>query len=453
MENDEIRNEMQNDFPDHSNTPENIQENIQENIPENIPETPVKIPESLPVINDFPEAPRKKKRVFSIKIAALCIVCLLLGSALGIIAFGIINDPGNAGLPLGSAEPNGDVNPETIANSGSLIHTPDINTSYTGNVLTAAQIYAASVNSVVGITTPVTTTNIWGQLVTKPISGSGFIISEDGYILTNYHVVEVANAQNLEIKVMLYTGEEYTAKIVGIEPENDVALIKINASGLSPVVLGTLEDMYVGDPIYVIGNPLGELTWTLTDGIVSAFDREIRADTITTINMFQISAPINKGNSGGPVFNNRGQVIGIASAKYSSSGVEGLGFAIPIDDVKPMIEDFIQYGYVRGKAYFGITVGTVDSQSAMYYDMPLGAFVEEVDERSCAGKAGLQKGDIIVGVDDFEIKSMPDLKAAKKSYSAGDTATLRVYRRGEYIELKIVFDEEGPPRALNRSGK
>ena len=424
------RNEDQNEMPDNSYVHEVAGEASDSN---------------LPVINELSQIPPKKKRFFSMRIAALCIVCVLLGTAFGIIAFDIINENNNNGLPLEAATPNQVTKPESISSSGSLIHTPDINTGYTGEVLSASQIYAASVNSVVGITTPITTTNIWGQLTTNAISGTGFIISEDGYILTNYHVVEVANAQDLEIKVMLYSGEEYTAKIVGIEPENDVALIKIDANGLSPVVLGTLEDMYVGNSIYVIGNPLGELTWTFTDGIVSAFDREIRADTVTTINMFQISAPINKGNSGGPVFNNKGQVIGIASAKYTSSGVEGLGFAIPIDDVKPMIEDFIQYGYVRGKAYFGITVTTVDPQYAMYYDMPQGAFVENVDEKSCAGKAGLSKGDIIVGVDDYEIKSMPDLKAAKKSYSSGDSATLRVYRRGEYIELEIVFDEEGPP--------
>lgn len=432
------RNEEQNDLPINSYVPEAAEE----------------APDSdLPVISVTSQVPPKKKRGFSMRIAVLCIVCVLLGTAFGIIAFDILHDTNNADLPLEAASPNEVTNPEAIANSGSLIHTPDINMGYTGEVLSASQIYAASVNSVVGITTPITTTNIWGQLTTNAISGSGFILSEDGYILTNYHVVEVANAQNLEIKVMLYSGEEYTAKIVGIEPENDVALIKIDAKGLSPVVLGSLEDIYVGNPIYVIGNPLGELSWTLTDGIVSAFDREIRADTVTTINMFQISAPINKGNSGGPVFNDRGQVIGIASAKYTSSGVEGLGFAIPIDDVKPMIEDFIQYGYVRGKAYFGITVTTVDTQSAMYYDMPQGAFIEQVDDKSCAGKVGLRKGDIIIGVDDHEIKSMPDLKAAKKLYSSGDSATLKVYRRGEYIELEIVFDEEGPPRALSSTGR
>lgn len=403
------------------------------------------------IFNGEPPLPRtfvkKKRRFTALKIISLCLACLILGTAFGVTTFDLWQGFSNTSIvPLESATPEPTPEPTSIANSGSLINTPNVEPGYTGAVLSASEVYATTVNSVVGITTPITTTNVWGQTITNAISGSGFVISEDGYILTNNHVVETAYQQNLEVKVMLYNGEEYSAKIIGTEPDNDVALIKIDATGLTPVVLGTLDEMFVGDAIYVIGNPLGELTWTLTEGIVSAFDREVRADDSTTINMFQISAAINAGNSGGPVFNDRGQVIGIASAKYSSSGVEGLGFAIPIDDVKPMIEDFIEYGHVTGKPYFGITVRTVDSASAEYYNMVEGAYIQAVDENSCAGTAGINVGDIITKIDEHEIKSTADLKTAKKLYSAGDTASLTIYRSGEYIELSITFDEEGAPR-------
>jgi serine protease Do len=397
-----------------------------------------------------PAPVKKKKTRLGFKIAALCLVCVILGTVLGTATIDLWQDLGNLSIVENdtamNAPSDSQAEPTPVINTGVPVNTPVIEAGYTGQPLTASEIYATVVDSVVGITTPITTTNIWGQESTNAISGSGFLISEDGYIFTNYHVIETALVQKLEVKVLLYNGEEYSARIVGIEPDNDIALIKIDAKGLKPVVMGSLNNMAVGDSIYALGNPLGMLTWTLTDGIVSAFDREISADANTSINMFQISAAINSGNSGGPVFNDRGEVIGIASMKFASSGVEGLGFAIPIDDVNPMIDDFIEFGYVRGKVYFGITVSTVSSSDAELYHLAEGAYVQKVDQSSCAGDAGLREGDIITKVDDHEITSTADLKSTKKLYKAGDTATLTVFRAGSYLELSITFDEAGDPR-------
>ena len=393
--------------------------------------------------------PKKKRKLLALKIVSLCLACVVLGTVLGIATFDFWQDLGgisivdNASLAEPSYQPAATA---PVINTGIPVTTPIIQAGYTGERLTASEIYATVVNSVVGITTPITTTNIWGQEITNAISGSGFLISEDGYILTNFHVVETALVQKLEVKVLLYNGDEHSAKIVGIDKDNDVALIKIDATGFNSVIIGSLGNMAVGDNIYAIGNPLGMLTWTLTEGIVSAFDREINADVNTSINMFQISAAINSGNSGGPVFNDRGEVIGIASMKFSSSGVEGLGFAIPIDDVNPMIDDFITYGYVRGKVYFGITVTTVSSNDALYYHLVEGVYVRMVDQDSCAGKAGLMEGDIVTKIDDHDVRSISELKSSLKLYTAGDTANLTVFRAGNYVNLSITFDEAGDPR-------
>ena len=229
-----------------------------------------------------------------------------------------------------------------------------------------------------------------------------------------------------------------------------MAVLKIDATGLTPVVLGDSDELVVGQTVYAIGNPLGELTYSLTDGIVSALDRVITTGSgsdATSLNMLQTNCAINSGNSGGPLFNSYGEVIGITTAKLSSSSsseasIEGLGFAIPINDVKTIIQDLIQYGYVTGKPYMGITVSTVSAADAQRFGVPVGALVESVEAGSCAEEAGLQASDIITAIDDTEITTSTALTAAKATYRAGDSATLTVVRDGQTLELTITFDEE-----------
>ncbi|MBO7739661.1 MAG: trypsin-like peptidase domain-containing protein, partial [Oscillospiraceae bacterium] len=406
---------------------------------------------------DYHQPKPKKKKAG--KIIAICLACVIFaaaaGSGVGVLVASmdgltVSQVAGQTPVLPGAADPAPVETPE-IPPSGIILDThiidggdtPVADGAYTGKTLSASELYNMAVNSCVGITVDVTAVNAFGQVTSSAISGSGFIISTDGYILTNYHVVQHADENDLEINVTTYAGDKYTATLVGKEAENDVALLKVDAKNLPALVLNTSGSLIVGQNVYVIGNPLGELTYTLTDGIVSALDREIAVEANASIRMFQISAAINSGNSGGPVFNDKGEVIGIASAKYASACVEGLGFAIPIEDAMEIVDDLIQYGFVRGKAYFGITVRTVTKAIAEYYNWVEGAFIVDLDEDSCAAVAGLRESDIIVKVDDYVIKSSSDLILAKKNYVAGDSATLEVFRDGEYFQTTITFEEEG----------
>ncbi len=387
-------------------------------------------------------------------VIALCLVCAILGGLAGGFAPRLLarnTEQTETALPERGGSAAADSTVLTVANGGTT-KTVTTNTVNTGSELSATDIYYnLALKQVVGIKTEITYTNVFGYTSKGAVSGSGFIISEDGYILTNHHVIEDAVSGGYDVQVLTSDGQTYIATVVGYEADNDVAVLKIDASGLSAAVIGDSDDMRVGEKVYAVGNPLGELEYTMTDGMVSAKDREISStDSKTgqtkTINMFQISAAINSGNSGGPVYNSRGEVIGIATAKYSDTGVEGLGFAIPINDAVRIARDLISDGFVRGKAYMGIKVGTVTASAAQYYGLVQGAIVASVEEDSCAAAAGLKESDIIVAIDGKEITTGNELISAKKNYSAGDSAVLKVYRDSQYIELTIVFDEATPER-------
>ena len=311
-----------------------------------------------------------------------------------------------------------------------------------GKTLTPKQVYKMNVGAVCGIATQVTT-NVWGQTATASCAGSGFVLTQDGYIVTNNHVV--SDADEGTIVVRLYSGEEYTADVVGTDSMNDVALLKIETEGLQTVTIGDSDEIEVGEIVEAIGNPLGELTFTMTAGYISALDREINADG-TPINMLQTDAAINSGNSGGPLFDMNGNVIGITTAKVSGeteSGVtiEGIGFAIPINDVLRVVYDLQQYGRVRGRAYLGVTLQDLDSTVAATYNLPAGPQIVTVTEGSCAETAGLQPSDIILEFEGREIGSYTDLVSALSKKQAGDTVTMRIYRAGAELEITLTLDE------------
>ena len=383
------------------------------------------------------KAPTKKKT--GLRIAALLLACVVLGGGAGV---------GGAAL---YAQMN---QPETVVYEGERPQVQTVVNNNNGEPMTAEQLYAANLASCVGITVN-TTVNIFGQTTTSAASGSGFVLTQDGYIVTNYHVIEdAAEDSSVTIEVSFANGDKYTAKLVGGEQDNDVAIIKIDATGLQPVTLGDSDQLVVGETVYAIGNPLGELTYSLTDGIVSALDRLITTSSTdsngntvsTTLNVLQTNCAINPGNSGGPLFDSYGNVVGIVSAKYtqSSSGVsaEGLGFALPINDVKEIINDLIEHGYVTGKPYLGIQVQDVSSE-AQRYGVSAGAAVLYVADGSCAQEAGLQVNDIIVAIDDTAIDSSSALTAALSSnYKAGDTVTLTVIRNQQQVQLTVTLDEQ-----------
>ena len=322
-------------------------------------------------------------------------------------------------------------------------------------------IYQRACSEVVGITTDVTYTNFFGQTSSTAVSGTGFVISADGYILTNYHVIEYAHKYNYSIRIMMHDGTAYDALIIGVEPYNDLAVLKIEAAGLAYAQLGDSDSIAVGDAAYAVGNPLGELDFTMTSGTISALDRLITSDSSSpAINMFQIDAAVNSGNSGGPVYNADGEVIGVVTAKYKESGVEGIGFAIPINDAGRIAEDLIENGYVTGKAYLGIYYD--ESNTSIYnryyrnlWGSPKGVMVLGIDRNSAAAKAGLQEYDTITAIDGHTVENCSDLLNQLKRYSAGDTAEITIYRAstsvstGGTMVLTVTFDEAVPHSVTN----
>lgn len=310
--------------------------------------------------------------------------------------------------------------------------------------LSAEEIYTIACRCTVGVTVPGYAQNIFGQTSASTVSGTGIVLSEDGYILTNYHVIEDAYEKGAPICVITYEGGEHEAEVVGIETDSDLAVLKIEAEGLSAAEFGNSSEMRVGQTIYAVGNPLGELTYTMTSGIISALDRRVTTDVNVTVNMFQIDAAVNNGNSGGPVFNTYAQVIGVVTAKYSQYGMEGLGFAIPVNDACEIASDLVEKGYVSGKAYLGLTLATISPSVARYYDLVEGVFVYDVEAGSCAEEAGLLSGDVITAIDGVPVLTADELAQTVKQYRAGDSAVLTVFRGEELIAINVVFDEELP---------
>ena len=386
-----------------------------------------------PVINATYQEPwedgskkRGGKNRTGLKITAMALSCALLGGAAG------------AGVMYGVGS-HGDATSVNVSNrpaSTVALKSVDGKTA-----MSDAEVYAANVNSVVSInTTGASGTNIFGQEVETASAGSGFILTQDGYIVTTHPVIADANT----VKVTLYNGDTYDASIIGGDEDYDIAVLKIDATGLQAVTLGNSDDLNVGDHVLAVGNPLGELTFSMSGGMVSSVNRTINVDG-TPFNMIQTDTSINPGNSGGPLFNQYGEVVGIVSAKYSSAAntsAEGLGFAIPMTDVLAMIQDIMTNGYVTNKPYLGITQGSMNAQMAAQYryDITEGVFVYSVESGSAADKAGLKMGDVITKVDNTTIANSDDLIAVKKNYSAGDTATFTIYRDGKTQTLSVTWD-------------
>ena len=304
--------------------------------------------------------------------------------------------------------------------------------------LSPADLYEQNVNSTVGITISGETSSRYGYGYTYQASGSGFIITSDGYILTNYHVISGSKT----VTVATYDHNTYDAKVIGYDASNDIAVIKIDAENLAPVTLGDSDTLRVGESVYAIGNPLGELTFSLTGGIVSALSRNVQTEAGTSMSLIQTDCAINSGNSGGALFNTRGEVIGITNAKYSSSGmgseaeIDNIGFAIPINSVKRIVTSIIENGYVL-KPYIGITVSPLSEETANITGIKAGAVVQDVTEDAPADKAGLKSHDVIVKVGDTDINDSNDLVQVISKSDPGDVLTFHIYRQGQEITMDV----------------
>jgi len=383
-----------------------------------------------------PKAPRRSKSRVGRFVRSMCLVlaCAVFSATASYVIMDYRFERGdftlNNQVVLGSQlsdirQDEGSSEPATVLTAG----------------MPAQDIYDKALTQVVGIVTE--TPGLFGtpQAQSTPISGSGFIISTDGYILTNYHVIEIAHVNNLPLSVVMHDGTTYEAKVVGFEANNDVAVIKIDATGLNPTLIGDSSEIRVGQTVYAVGNPFGDLVYTMTDGIVSALDRVVSVEG-KSINAFQFSAAVNRGNSGGPIYNTDGEVIGIVTAKVVRGNVEGIGFAIPINDAIEIASQLIEHGYISGRPLIGITGQNVSPGHAEDFGWVVGVYVRSVSPNSAAETAGIAVGDIIIGIGEDEVDSMETLRFALRSYNAGDTTKITVWRNGDEISLPITFDED-----------
>ncbi len=414
-----MENNMENNFDSHESNEQPRQEEYTE--PFTQPEPPVQ-PE--PPIQAAP----KKKKSMGPKLVALSLCFALVG--------GVAGGAGVLWYTSGKSPVNNTSNALMGNRENSVIA---LNSVETGKELTAAEVYAQNVRSTVGITTSITT-NFWGYQTVNAASGSGFIVTDDGYILTNYHVVEDADS----ITVSMYEGQTYEAELVGFDASNDVAVLKIEAEGLTPVVLGDSDNLNVGDNVVAIGNPLGELTFSLTSGAISSLNRNITMSNGSTMNLMQTDCAINSGNSGGALFNMYGEVIGITNAKYSSNGggeasIDNIGFAIPINLAWEIAQSIIEKGYVS-TPYIGVTVSDV-GQQFQNYGLPQGAAVQSVVEGGPAEKAGLQANDIITHIGGEEITGYAQLSQYIREAGVGGQLKLTVFRQGETLEITVTIGE------------
>ena len=341
---------------------------------------------------------------------------------------------------------NTTITTSTSASSGNINTTQISLADYSGTGIAVAKKVQPSI---VGIKVEYTVNSIFmNQQGTATAEGSGIIISENGYILTNNHVINSSSTSSYyeigqanKVTVHLYNDTtEYTATVVGTDEETDLAVIKIDKEGLTAAEIGDSDSVQVGEFSMAIGNPLG-MQSSVTSGIISALNRDVTDSDGKTFKLIQTDAAINSGNSGGALVNSQGQLIGVNTLKVSATGVEGMGFAIPINSAKPIYEQLIQYNKVK-RPYIGIAGRDLDETTAKRNNLVVGIYVASIDEYSAAEKAGIKAGDVIIKADGQSIKTMTELNSIKNTHSIGDTMTVTVNRNGQEKELTLTLQEK-----------
>ena len=400
-------------------------------------------------ISYTPEAPKKrkneKKGISAGAVAALCCITILLSTAGGFVGAyfaGKITDDRQPGISNIVGSDNISMNTPAVI----YRDVDDVQTSVdkeNGEALNFSSVAALVKDSVVEITTEYNVQSAWYNYVTQG-AGSGVIISENGYIVTNAHVItgeSSAIADNIIVR--LTTGEEFTATVIGYDTDADIAVLKIEATGLSAAVCGNSDNLAVGEELVVVGNPLGELGGTVTNGIVSATEREISVNGVK-MSLIQTNAAVSPGNSGGGMFNMEGKLVGIINAKSSGTGVEGLGFAIPINEALGVAEQLMQYGYVRGKTYIGVGFELVSSSNTFFYFYGIkpGVYVTSLVEGY--NDVVLRVGDRVVAIDGKTISTVDEIKGIITTSSVGDILKFQIEREGKLIEVEVTCFEKVP---------
>lgn len=385
-----------------------------------------------PMQNEPKKKKSNKKPILTVLTVIMCFVVSFCGGYLGNSLSQYHQDQDTI---IDTENNTSSENDSNISDGSSIIKTSNDDST----AMSISEVAAQTVDSVVEITTEqLTTGNTMKQYVSTG-AGSGVIISNDGYIVTNNHVIDGAS----KITVTLRNSTQYPATLVGTDSKTDIAVIKIDTEGLTPATFGDSSELTVGEDAIVIGNPLGQLGGTVTSGIISALDREITIDG-EVMNLLQTNAAVNPGNSGGALFNNKAELVGIINAKSSGSDVEGLGFAIPSNVAKPVIEDLINYGYVNGRVELGVTFLDIDSNlTAMMYRVDtLGVYVYSVKDDTNAKKAGLSSGDRVISVGEEKVNTTTDITSALNHYKAGDSVTFVVSRNGKEVSVTFVLEQQ-----------
>ena len=387
------------------------------------------------------QPPKKKKKKVNGKRIARSAVALVLAAAMG-FAGGFVGAKfgGSGKVVIQQVAPS-----STTASSSDSTDNSIASAAASGSTLTTEQVADMVSPSVVVITTEQVVYSQWswyGQNQVESGAGSGVIISSDGYILTCAHVVDGASTITVTIG-----DKDYTATLVGEDTTSDIAVVKIDASGLTPATVGDSDNLKVGQSVMAVGNPLGELGGTVTGGMISALNRSVTiqgSNSVNTMSLIQMDASVSPGNSGGGLFNMNGELVGIVNAKSSSSDAEGLGFAIPINDAIKVAQELLENGYVTGRPYLGITyVAVEDAQTAAQLGVnAYGVYIVDVVKGGPAEKAGLKSGDRIVSVDGSEIASKDDLGTLMQKHAAGDTLSITVARDGQMQTVSVTLGEK-----------
>ena len=396
---------------------------------------PTEVPPRQPA---EPEPPKKKKHHVNGGKVARSAVALVLAAVMGFAGGYVGSQMNGSKVVIQQVAPSG-----SSSSSGS--DSSITSASASGSSLTTEQVADLVSPSVVVITTEQVVYSQWswyGQSQVESGAGSGVIISSDGYILTCDHVV--AGASNITVTI---GDDDYTATVVGEDSTSDVAVLKIEANGLTPAVVGDSDTLTVGDNVLAVGNPLGELGGTVTSGIVSALNRSVSiqsSGSVNTMSLIQMDASVSPGNSGGGLFNMNGELVGVVNAKSSDSDAEGLGFAIPINDAMKVAQDLLENGYVTGRPYMGITyLAVTDAQTAQQLGVnAYGIYVADVVKGGPADKAGLKVGDRIVSIDGTEVAQKTDLGTIIQQHSAGDTLSITVARGGQMQTVSLTLGEK-----------
>ncbi len=406
-------------------------------------------------INLDDNSPKPKKHLFRKAAAFLMAMVIVSGGSIAVYRQVAENTySGNSSVSDDDKDNDKKPSSSLSAKNVSLIEKADSD----GTELTTEEIVQKLLPSVVGIESQFTVTSAnngyyygFGNMPSTSSAtgtGTGVVITEDGYIVTNAHVIydsEYGAGLADSIKVHMNDDSSYDAEVVGYDTDCDLAVLKIKADGLTAAEFGDSDNLLLGESVIAIGNPLGfDLMNTVTSGIVSGLNRNITIND-KAMNLIQTDTAINQGNSGGPLINKKGQIIGINSSKmssnYGSASIEGIGFAIPSNEVSQIVDDLMEYGYVTGKPQLGISCQNVTDTISQMYNMPVGIYVTDVSRNSAADEAGLQSGDVIIAVDDKEVSTSEELNAEKNKHSAGDTIEITYIRSGKEKTVEVVLDE------------